>query len=278
MRKPHRFLAAALSALCLTAALPVGAQDAPAAVSVELDGRTLCAGEARLIADRTYLPLRAFCADVGISGVVWAPDERAAYVTADGLSMRAGIGDRWITVNGRPFWAADEVRLVDGVTMVPVRPLARALGLAVEWDGDARRVLLTDSGQGYAAAAESVYSADDLYWLSRIISAESRGEPLEGQLAVGNVVLNRVASPEFPDTIYDVIFDRRYAIQFTPVANGSIYAEPTDSALLAAKLALEGVSVSDEILYFLNPDLSTSFWIVHNRPFAMTIGTHDFYT
>ena len=84
------------------------------------------------------------------------------------------------------------------------------------------------------------YSEEDLYWLARIISAESRGEPLEGQIAVGNVVLNRVDSDNYPDTIKEVIFDRNHGVQFEPVENGTVYDDPTPTSVLAAKLALEG--------------------------------------
>ena len=103
---------------------------------------------------------------------------------------------------------------------------------------------------------------DKLYWLSRIISAESRGEPLEGQIAVGNVVLNRVDSPDFPDTIYGVIFDDRWGGQFTPVRNGTIYQEPTEQSIQAAKLCLEGVNVAKDSLYFLAPALTNNHWIL----------------
>ena len=63
------------------------------------------------------------------------------------------------------------------------------------------------------------HDAIDLYWLSRIIYAESGAETLDGQIAVGNVVLNRMASKEFPDSIPGVIFDRVDGIQFEPVEN-----------------------------------------------------------
>lgn len=118
---------------------------------------------------------------------------------------------------------------------------------------------------------------DKLYWLSRIISAESRGEPLEGQIAVGNVVLNRVDSPDFPDTIYGVIFDDRWGGQFTPVRNGTIYQEPTEQSIQAAKLCLEGVNVAKDSLYFLAPALTNNHWIMENRTHVMTIGAHWFY-
>ena len=106
---------------------------------------------------------------------------------------------------------------------MPVRVLAEALGATVDWN-PATGVVSVNGG-GSATTQPDYNREDKLYWLSRIISAESRGEPLEGQIAVGNVVLNRVDSPDFPDTIYGVIFDDRWGGQFTPVRNGTIYQE-----------------------------------------------------
>lgn len=98
-----------------------------------------------------------------------------------------------------------------------------------------------------------------------------------GQIAVGNVVLNRVTSPQYPNTVREVVFDSQNGVQFEPVANGSIYDEPTDSALTAAKLCLEGASVVDDCLYFFAPALSAGSWIVNNRAYYGTIGCHQFY-
>ena len=125
--------------------------------------------------------------------------------------------------------------------------------------------------------AEQYYNKDSLYWLSRIISAESQGEPLLGQIAVGNVVLNRMRSPLYPNTVYGVIFDRRYGVQFSPVKDGSIYNPPYATSVTAAKICLEGYSVSGEILFFLEPLISVSLWVPNNRPYRFTIGHHDFY-
>ena len=94
---------------------------------------------------------------------------------------------------------------------------------------------------------------------------------------MGNVVLNRVADKQFPNTVKEVIFDDKYAIQFEPVENGTVYDEPTDSAVLAAKISLEGADVIGPALYFYAPALSPVNWINQNRPFYMTIGCHDFH-
>lgn len=117
------------------------------------------------------------------------------------------------------------------------------------------------------------YSDDDLYWLSRIVSAEASGEPEVGQIAVANVVLNRVASNRFPDTIKGVIFAKG---QFSPVSNGSLHKEPTKEAIESAKRALEGERiVSDDVLYFYEAKTATSKWS-KSRKIAERIGRHTF--
>ena len=146
--------------------------------------------------------------------------------------------------------------------------LCRALGLAVSWDG---------SLGGAAVSTGAAASAGDLYWLSRIISAESQGESLTGQIAVGNVVLNRVASSDFPDTIRAVVFDTRDGVQFEPVSNGTVYDEPTAQSVAAARAALSGTSVVGKCLYFYAPALSQGTWIRTHRTYYTTIGCHRFY-
>lgn len=154
--------------------------------------------------------------------------------------------------------------------------ISKALSIEVVWDSDRRTVVLTDTGDTLLSA-DKFYNSSDLYWLSRIISAESAGEPLTGKIAVGNVVLNRKASPSYPNTIYGVIFDRKGGTQFTPAAIGTIYNSPTAESIMAAKICLEGYSIDQNILFFMNPRIATNNWISKNRPFAFRIANHDFY-
>ena len=91
---------------------------------------------------------------------------------------------------------------------------------------------------------------------------------------MGNVVLNRVASPRFPNTVYEVIFQRN---QFTPTINGSIYRTPNAESVVAAKLCLEGVNTAGNSLYFVNPRVSPNSWAQRNRPYVATIGAHAFF-
>ncbi|MDQ2084854.1 peptidoglycan-binding protein [Herbivorax sp. ANBcel31] len=122
------------------------------------------------------------------------------------------------------------------------------------------------------------YNSDDVYWLSRIINSEAQGEPYQGQVAVGNVVLNRVNSPRFPDTIYGVIFEYyKHIPQFSPVAEGTIYNMPSQSSVQAAKDSLNGARPVGNSMYFFNPDKSAGTWIVQNRQYLTRIGNHIFY-
>ena len=203
------------------------------------------------------------------------PSYFASFIGCD-TAIECRPGDIYYSVNGRCLYCPETVALEDGAASVPLRELSAAFGLTWrESDGD---IFL----EGEAALPESGddhYPADDLYWLSRIISCESMSESMTGKIAVGNVVLNRAASPDFPDDVEGVVFDRRYGIvQFSPVAGGYIYAEPDRESVCAAKLCLEGVSLSDSILYFMNPDIADTTWISDNREAVMTIGHHTFYS
>jgi N-acetylmuramoyl-L-alanine amidase len=90
--------------------------------------------------------------------------------------------------------------------------------------------------------------------------------------------MNRLAAAQYPNTIYGVIFDRKWGIQFTPVANGAIYKTPSAESIIAAKMILDGCRISDNALYFLDPRQASSFWIVENRQALFSIGCHDFYS
>ncbi len=228
--------------------------------------------KARMVESTTYVSLRT------VANIL-APDARVgwkngtAWVEGDGLVLSARPGNVFLTVNERVLYVPDGVRLENGSVMVPIRVLAEALGGKVDWNPRDGVTLTVGNGQPKRAP----YSEDDLYWMAKIISAESRGEPLLGKLAVGTVVLNRVASHEFPNNIYDVIFDRKWGIQFEPVANGTIYNEPTDESILAAKMVLDGARVAGDSLYFLAPSLTDNHWIIENREYVATIGVHWFF-
>lgn len=267
----NRILAALAAAVLVLALTTVPASASPQRLTV--NGKNIWSeAKAQLIGDTTYVSVRT------VAGVL-APDAEvswqngAAWVKGNGLTLCARPGAVYLTVNDRALYVPSSIRNVDGTVLVPIRVLAEAMGAAVDWSPSAGITLTPGSGRPGPAP----YSADDLYWLSRIIHAESRGEPFQGKLAVGTVVLNRVADSQFPNSIYGVIFDRKWGVQFTPVANGTIYNTPGADSVLAAKLVLEGARAAGGSLYFLAPSISTSNWIQSNRPYVTTIGNHWFY-
>lgn len=252
---------------------PRGAVTTP----VLLNGTEILAGECYRLDGVTYVPLRRFCEVFAPQGsMTWNGRTNTAAFQTDNLELSVRVGRLYITANGHMLYTVGAVRNLEGHLYVPVRPLARAFAAALTWDASACAVGLKRA-DGTSAIRRASYDADEVYWLSRIISAEASVEPFVGQIAVGNVVLNRVRSREFPNTIYGVIFDRKHGTQFSPVAFGTIYDAPEPSCIIAAKICLEGYSVSDTALYFFDPDLSTSDWISRNCTFEFRIGSHEFY-
>ncbi len=241
-----------------------------------LEGKEIISGEALLIDSITYVPLRRLSESAKNCTIRYDDRTKTATVKYDGLTITVTTGNRYISVNGRYFYGIGEVKNINGSLYVPIRPLARALHLEVNWDASTRSVNLTKA-KWTLKDAESYYNADELYWLSRIIEAEAGGEILEGKIAVGNVVLNRVKSKQYPNTIYGVIFDFKHGIQFTPAYTGTVYNKPSQESIVAAKMCLEGYEIIPGVLFFFNPRIATSNWISKNRPFAARIGLHDFY-
>lgn len=259
-------------ALLLTTSVSVSAHAAQEEVSVHTSTGPLSSDVSPFLEDGiSYVPLVAFAQAMGEHTAVW--DGSCAQVSSPEVTITAIPGEQWLEANGRCLYVPGEVRLVSGRTMVPVRTLAQIYGLQVDWDGDTRTVTVTGSGQPLEHG-DTYYDPDTLYWLSRVISAESRGEVLTGQIAVGNVVLNRLESDVFPDTLYGVIFQKD---QFEPVENGTIYDDPYHLSITAAKLCLEGAQVIGDCMYFFAPALSPGTWIVNNRTYYTTIGCHRFY-
>lgn len=116
------------------------------------------------------------------------------------------------------------------------------------------------------------YSQNDLRLMANAVYGEARGEPYEGQVAVAAVILNRVESPSFPNTVSGVIFEPR---AFTAVADGQIWLTPNDKAEQAVLDAINGWDPTGNAIYYFNPDTATSAWI-WSRPQIKQIGKHIF--
>ena len=164
---------------------------------------------------------------------------------------------------------------VDGIygseTEKAVRYFQEKNGLAV--DGRTGPATLEALGMPSGAAQDAYGDASgELALLARLISAEARGEPYAGQVAVGAVVLNRVEHPSFPNTIAEVIFQPG---AFSCMLDGQWDEPVAESAYSAAREALSGADPSGGAVYYFNPATATSAWI-WSRPEILTIGNHRF--
>ena len=240
------------------------------ALDVTMEG-TPVSCRAELAEGTAYIPLRDLLDALGGWDIAWDQASRTAAAEGPLFSLALSAGSPVALVDTYPVDLGAPVLLRENTLFVPLRAVANLCSDSVGWNGPHLPIALSP------VRRPDPYSPEDLYWLSRIISAESQGEPLWGQIAVGNVVLNRAAHPDFPDTIYSVIFDSRYAVQFEPVENGTVYADPAPSSILAAQMALSGVRAAGDCLYFYNPDLSQGAWIASHRTYFKTIGSHRFF-
>ncbi|NMB46442.1 MAG: hypothetical protein GX998_08555 [Firmicutes bacterium] len=136
---------------------------------------------------------------------------------------------------------------------------------------------LRDNADGKATTTSprsqpSGLSEGDIWLMAQLIHAEGRGEPLEGQVAIGAVLLNRVGDKRFPNSLAGVIYQQG---AFCTVRDGQINLSPDGNALKAARLAAAGWDPTGGALYFYNPARSTSRWI-YSRPVITRIGRHVF--
>lgn len=162
---------------------------------------------------------------------------------------------------------------VDGIygsrTENAVKYFQRTNGLAV--DGQVGDKTLAALGI-YNASASSGASDGDVYLLARLISAEARGEPYIGQVAVGAVVMNRIDHPSFPNSLSGVVYQSG---AFSCMYDGQFNQPISDSAYRAAREALNGSDPTGGAIYYFNPATATSSWI-WSRPLLTVIGSHRF--
>ena len=132
--------------------------------------------------------------------------------------------------------------------------------------------MLVGGGSSTTQGGTNGFSSSDVYLLAKTIYAEGRGEPYVGQVAIGAVVLNRVRSAAFPNTISGVVYQKH---AFTAVTDGQINLEPNETAMRAARDAMNGWDPTGGAIYYYNPAVATSAWIF-DRQTVTVIGKHVF--
>lgn len=202
---------------------------------------------------------------------------------ANALSKYGSRGDEVTQIQERLTELGYDLGTADGIfgarTQEAVRAFQQDYGLAV--DGIAGENTLRALGlledlpdDGDAASTEGYggFSAGDLDLLASIISAEARGEPYEGQVAVGAVIMNRISHPSFPNTLSGVIYQPG---AFSCLNDGGINAATAESAYTAAREAINGSDPTGGAVYYYNPAKTTNKWI-WSRQVVAIIGAHRF--
>lgn len=150
------------------------------------------------------------------------------------------------------------------VTMNAVKKFQRQAGLPADGEADSKTISVLNQ----TVAPDPTV----LEQMARVIHSEARGESYKGQVAIGAVILNRVQSDAFPDSITEVIFQPG---QFSSLRDGQYNLTPGPSAFQAAKAALNGADPTDGALYYYNPKIATSTWS-KKRPAKIQIDQHIF--
>lgn len=240
-----------------------------------VDGEYVSVEVARVQHDGvTYVALAPMAKELDESVQIgWDGSSSTVTVKSSKLSLTAKVGQPYIQANGRYLYVPEGVQMVGGKVTVPLSVLVKAFDARLSWDA-ASGTAVVNRGSGAIQSGDSYYNQDDLFWLSRIIQAECGNQPLEGRMAVGNVVLNRVKNPAFPSTVKGVLSQKN---QFTTWKNGALANRtPNATSVIAAKLVLDGGEVESTkgATFF---DSNSNSWAARNKTCVAVIGNHKFY-
>ena len=240
-----------------------------------VDGEYVSVEVARVQHDGvTYVALAPMAKELDESVQIgWDGSSSTVTVKSSKLSLTAKVGQLYIQANGRYLYVPEGVQMVGGKVTVPLSVLVKAFDARLSWDA-ASGTAVVNRGSGAIQSGDSYYNQDDLFWLSRIIQAECGNQPLEGRMAVGNVVLNRVKNPAFPSTVKGVLSQKN---QFTTWKNGALAKRtPNATSVIAAKLVLDGGEVESTkgATFF---DSMCNRWAARNKTCVAVIGNHKFY-
>lgn len=165
---------------------------------------------------------------------------------------------------------------VDGIygvkTQRAVRQFQKSVGITADGIAGQKTLLYLGLGSGGGSSSTGGYSSSDVYLLAKVIAAEARGESYTGQVAVGAVVLNRVDSSSFPDTVAGVVYQKG---AFSAVTDSNWSVSPDSTSRKAAQDAINGWDPSGGALYYYNPAKTSNQWI-RTRPVITAIGRHLF--
>mgnify|MGYP003307144701 CR=1 FL=1 len=222
---------------------------------------------------KTLCILLSFAILIGVSATVKVKND--SLQAQEVLSRLGSRGDEVRSIQKKLKSLGFFDGAVDGIygvkTQRAVRQFQKSVGITADGVAGKKTLLYLGLGSG-SSSNNGGYSSSDIYLLAKVIAAEARGESYTGQVAVGAVVLNRVDSSSFPDTISGVVYQKG---AFSAVTDSNWSVAPDSSARKAAQDAINGWDPSGGALYYYNPAKTSNRWI-RSRPVITTIGRHLF--
>ncbi len=242
--------------LTLFACMMLAGMSFASEILVSVNGQLLNHDDMVIVESGTaYGLVSEFAGRMGVE-VKWLQTAKMVVLTVGDDYVSFQLDTNMILINNVSYEMKGNAIKRDGRIYVPLDILLEKLGATYTWDEQLLHANITGEKLKVdpAEVRKTNYTAEDVLWLARIVTSEARGGSLDKKIAVANVVLNRVASSRFPNSIYEVIYQSG---QFPPAyKSGFATSEPYDSSVIAAKRALMGVTTIKNCLFF------------NNRPFA----------
>lgn len=220
--------------------------------------------------------------------VEWNKKYRAAVLSKSSILMSFPVAERHTDYQSAAasVWKRDKLNtrttLINGVTYVPLAYTAKKLGYSVQYDTRMKAALIsTGAGSMNSLENQKQPTQEELHWLYQITEAEAGGESYTGKVAVAASILNRVADPEWPDSIIDTIFqvevyNGKSYYQYSPVLDNRINnVTPSQDTKRAVQAALNGYDPGLGAVVFYNPKKTDNEW-VQSREVTARIGNHVF--
>lgn len=210
----------------------------------------------------TYIPLRSFIEYFQLGEISWENDTRTVHVKKGAVSYAFPVGSSLLTIDDVVYDMGNPSLLYEGHIYIPLRFFSEKLGCKVDFDGEYYIVNLSfEEGIAITPNPEALtvnyskvitkMSVKDLQDFAKLVMREAGYIDYEGRVGVACVVMNRVKTKEYPNTVHSVIYDKEYAIQFTPVWKKNFPStKPNKDSVRAMKVAVRGWNNIEDCLYF----------------------------
>lgn len=244
--------------------------------TIMIDGQAAALNTHRLdIEGITYVSVVNMAKMLDLSTqLMWDENAKQLTLSTNQLTMTAKYGDLYAVANGRYLYCPHGVVIHNDVIMLPLEVVVEAYGGTLVQNEGFGSYQVT-RGSGAILSGDVFYDENDLFWLSRVVFAESGSEPLLGKMGVAIVVINRVENPRYPDTILGVLSQ---ANQFSTYKNGALADRtPNESSIIAAKLVLDGGMIESIAPATHFDSVPSGSWADRNLSVVEVIGGHRFY-